>query len=113
MASGSSRGCRLRSPTPVAELPNDPCRDRGVCQRIESGVCRDAVQRTLWCSATRRSSYRGGLHVNTAGRDTWRAILTVAGALGGHIVVTKPAKPKLKLPSDVEESVDDYFNQEP
>ena len=27
--------------------------------------------------------YRGGLQVRTAGRDTWRAIITVAGAMGG------------------------------
>jgi hypothetical protein len=51
--------------------------------------------------------YRGGLQVRTAGRDTWRAIITVAGAMGGMIVLSKPAKVKLRFPVDVEESVDD------
>jgi hypothetical protein len=51
--------------------------------------------------------YRGGVAVGKAGRDTWKTILTVAGALGGQIVLSKPAQAKLKLPADVEESVDD------
>ena len=51
--------------------------------------------------------YRGGLQVGTAGFDTWRAILTVAGAMGGMIVLSRAAKVKLKLPVDVDESVDD------
>lgn len=51
--------------------------------------------------------YRGGLQVGTAGFDTWKATLTVAGAMGGMIVLSRAAKVKLKLPVDVEESVDD------
>ena len=51
--------------------------------------------------------YRGGLQVGTAGFDTWKAVLTVAGAMGGMIVLSRTAKVKLKLPVDVEESVDD------
>jgi hypothetical protein len=51
--------------------------------------------------------YRGGLQVGRAGFDTWRVILTVAAALGGVVVLSKPAKVKLKLPVNVEESVDD------
>ncbi len=51
--------------------------------------------------------YRGGLQVGTAGFDTWRAILTVAGAMGGAIVLSRKAKVKLKLPTAVEESVAD------
>jgi hypothetical protein len=51
--------------------------------------------------------YRGGVQVRTAGIDAWRAILTVAGAMGGMIVLTSSAKVKLKLPIDVEESIDD------
>ena len=51
--------------------------------------------------------YRGGLQVRTAGRDTWRAIITVAGAMGGAIVLSKPARVKLRFPVDVEESIDD------
>jgi hypothetical protein len=51
--------------------------------------------------------YRGGLQVGTAGFDTWRAILTVAGAMGGMIVLSRPAKLKLRFPVDVEEWVDD------
>jgi hypothetical protein len=51
--------------------------------------------------------YRGGLQVRTAGRDTWRAIMTVAGAMGGIIVLSRPARVKLRFPTNVEESVDD------
>ncbi len=55
--------------------------------------------------------FRGGLQVNSAGRDVWRTVITVAGAMagsiGGMIVLSKPAKVKLKFPVDVEESVDD------
>jgi hypothetical protein len=51
--------------------------------------------------------YRGGAQVGTAGLDAWRAILTVAGAMGGMIVLSKPAKVKLKLPTSVQESIDD------
>ncbi|WP_422926999.1 hypothetical protein [Singulisphaera sp. PoT] len=51
--------------------------------------------------------YRGGLHVGRAGFDTWKVIQTVAGALGGMIVYSKPARIKLRLPCDVEESVGD------
>ena len=51
--------------------------------------------------------YKGGGQVGPAGRDTWGIVMTVAGALGGMIVLTSPAKLKLKLPADVEESVSD------
>ena len=51
--------------------------------------------------------YRGGVQVRTAGRDTWRAVITVAGAMGGVIVLSSPVKVKIKLPVDVEESVED------
>ena len=51
--------------------------------------------------------YRGGLQVRTAGRDKWKTILTVAGAMGGMIILSNPAKVKIKLPIDVEEMVDD------
>jgi hypothetical protein len=51
--------------------------------------------------------YRGGVQLGPAGFDTWRTVLTVSGAMGGMIVLSKPAKVKLKLPVDVEESVDD------
>jgi hypothetical protein len=51
--------------------------------------------------------YRGGLQVGKAGRDTWKAIITVAGAMGGGIVLTRKARVKLRFPVDVEESVDD------
>jgi hypothetical protein len=51
--------------------------------------------------------YRGGIQVGPAGFDTWGTILTVAGSLGGRNALWRPAKVKLKLPVDVEESVDD------
>jgi hypothetical protein len=51
--------------------------------------------------------YRGGAQVGTAGHDTWRTILTIAGAMGGVIVISRPARVKLRLPADVDESVDD------
>jgi len=51
--------------------------------------------------------YRGGVQVRTAGRDTWRTVVTLAGAMGGSIVLSSPAKVKLNLPVDVDESVED------
>ncbi len=51
--------------------------------------------------------YRGGGQVGTAGRDIGLAILTVAGAMGGMIVLKKPAKVKLRFPVGVEEAVDE------
>ena len=51
--------------------------------------------------------YRGGVQVGTAGFDTWNAVLTVAGAMGGMIVLKTKAKATLGLPTDVEESVAD------
>jgi hypothetical protein len=49
--------------------------------------------------------YRDGVHVGTAKRDVWAGILTLAGAVGGTVVITKPAKVKLTLPKDVEDTV--------
>ena len=57
--------------------------------------------------------YRGGLQFRTAGTDTLRAtlaaaaILTVSGAMGGVLLLTSQARVKLRLPVNVEESVDD------
>ncbi len=51
--------------------------------------------------------YRGGLPVGSAGSNPWNTALTVAGALGGMIVLTKPAKMKLKLPKDIDENIDE------
>ncbi len=57
--------------------------------------------------------YRGGLQVRTAGNDALRtaaavmAVLTVGLAMGGAVVMMRPARVKLRFPVDVEESVDD------
>ena len=49
--------------------------------------------------------YRDGLQVGGANEPTWVAITTLAGALGGILVLYKPAKCTFELPSDVEETV--------
>jgi hypothetical protein len=51
--------------------------------------------------------YRGGMQVGGTGTEAWKTILTVSAALAGAIVISRPAKVKLKFPTDVEESVDD------
>ncbi len=49
--------------------------------------------------------YQDGLHVGKARKTVWSGVLTVAAATGGMIVLSKPALVKLRLPSDVDESV--------
>jgi hypothetical protein len=49
--------------------------------------------------------YRDGVHVGTAKRDVWAGVLTLAGAVGGTVVMTKSAKVKLTLPKDVKDTL--------
>ena len=57
--------------------------------------------------------YRGGVQLRTAGTDSWRAtlavaaILTVSAGMGVVVLLGDAVKVKLRLPVDVEESVDD------
>lgn len=45
--------------------------------------------------------YRDGLRVGAVGTDIWREGLQIAGALGGALVLSRPARIKLTLPSGV------------
>lgn len=49
--------------------------------------------------------YAGGKQVGSAGFDVSRAILTVAGAMGGMIIYSSKAKAKFRLPTNVDESI--------
>ena len=49
--------------------------------------------------------YKGGIQVRTAGFDTWRTVVTAAGAVGGMIVLSRPAQLKITLPKGVAESI--------
>lgn len=49
--------------------------------------------------------FKGGVQVRTAGFDTWRTVMTAAGAMGGMIVLSRPAQLKIKLPQGVAETV--------
>jgi hypothetical protein len=57
--------------------------------------------------------YRGGAQLRTAGTDTFKAVMTVAAILtvsagmGVAALLRNPVRVKLRLPVDVEESVDD------
>ncbi len=57
--------------------------------------------------------YRGGLQVGKVETDALRAaaavmaVLTVGLAMGGAVVMMRPARVKLRFPVDVEESVND------
>jgi hypothetical protein len=51
--------------------------------------------------------YRDGSHVGAARPTAWAGIMTAAAALGGMIVITKPAKVKIQLPMGVSEIVAD------
>jgi hypothetical protein len=51
--------------------------------------------------------YRGGVQVGPAGSDPMRVIMTVAGAMGGMIVLSRKARGTITLPGDVAETVDD------
>lgn len=48
--------------------------------------------------------YRDGLRVGSVGTDVWREGLQIAGALGGALVVSRPARIKLMLPSGISAS---------
>jgi len=52
-------------------------------------------------------SYRDGLRVGAVGTDAWREGLQIAGALGGALVISHPARIKLTLPSGVSASKHD------
>lgn len=43
--------------------------------------------------------YRDGLRVGAVGTDFWREGLQVAGAIGGALVISRPARISLRLPS--------------
>jgi hypothetical protein len=45
--------------------------------------------------------YRDGLRVGGVGTDVWREGLQIAGALGGALVISRPARIKLTIPSGV------------
>jgi hypothetical protein len=51
--------------------------------------------------------YRDGAHVGAAKTSAWVGVMTAAAALGGIIVITKPAKVKIQLPKGVSEIVAD------
>jgi hypothetical protein len=51
--------------------------------------------------------YRDGLRVGAVGTDVWREGLQIAGALGGALVISRPARIKLTLPSGVSTSKQD------
>jgi len=48
--------------------------------------------------------YRDGLRVGAVGTDAWREGLQIAGAIGGALVISRPARIKLTLPSGVSAS---------
>jgi hypothetical protein len=48
--------------------------------------------------------YKDGMRVGSVGTDVWREGLQIAGALGGAIVVSRPARIKFTLPSGVSAS---------
>lgn len=45
--------------------------------------------------------YRDGLRVGSIGADMWREGLQIAGAIGGALVVSRPARIKLNLPAGI------------
>lgn len=45
--------------------------------------------------------YRDGMRVGAVGTDFWREGLQIAGALGGAVVISRPARITLNLPSGV------------
>jgi hypothetical protein len=49
--------------------------------------------------------FRDGMQVGGAKREGWITITTLAGALGGIIVLSRPAKWTIRLPSGVDETV--------
>lgn len=51
--------------------------------------------------------YRDGMRVGAVGADIWREGLMIAGALGGALIVSRPARIKLGLPSGVSSSRSD------
>jgi len=51
--------------------------------------------------------YREGLRVGAVGTDVWREGLQIVGALGGALVISRPARIKLSLPSGVSASRQD------
>lgn len=51
--------------------------------------------------------YRDGLRVGAVGTDAWREGLQIAGALGGALVISRPARIKFALPSGVSASRQD------
>lgn len=51
--------------------------------------------------------YRDGLRVGAVGTDAWREGLQIAGALGGALVISRPARIKFTLPSGVSASRQD------
>jgi hypothetical protein len=51
--------------------------------------------------------FRGGVQVGGANLEGWKIAVTVAGALGGKVVLWKPAQVKLLLPVGVREAVPD------
>jgi hypothetical protein len=51
--------------------------------------------------------YRDGLRVGAVGTDAWREGLQIAGAIGGALVLSRPARIKLTLPSGVSASKQD------
>lgn len=54
--------------------------------------------------------YRDGLRVGSVGMDAWREGLQIAGALGGALVISRPARIKLTLPSGVSSSMQDAIS---
>jgi hypothetical protein len=50
--------------------------------------------------------FKDGIHVGDA-KTNWAGILTAAAAATGTIVISKPARLKIKLPSNVDETVPD------
>lgn len=53
--------------------------------------------------------YRDGLRVGAVGTDAWREGLQIAGAIGGALVISRPARIKLTLPSGVSLSKQDVI----
>ncbi len=50
--------------------------------------------------------YRDGLRVGSVGTDLWREGLQIAGAMTGALVISRPARIKVKLPIGVNEVTD-------
>ncbi len=48
--------------------------------------------------------YKDGLRVGSVGTDVWREGLQIAGAIGGALVISRPARIKFKLPAGVSAS---------